>query len=155
MIGICLRGPPGWGENLAPIDTVINTFGGRWFNLAWQAQMTTPEMTRAVSSYVSMLQKYGEPGAPEDGFSECGTHYARATRPCGTTRPPRSAPSRTRRAARWPAATAIRGRRARTAARQERPGTGGAGLRREDAAVRRSRRRGPAGPLPGRCRRSR
>ena len=40
----------------------------------------------------------------------------------------------------------------------ERPGIGGAGLRREAAeaaAVRRPRRPGPAGPLPGRCRRSR
>ena len=74
--GICLRGLPGWGENLAPIDTVINTFGGRWFNTAWQAQMTSPEVTRAVSSYVSMVQKYGEPGAPESGFSECLTLYS-------------------------------------------------------------------------------
>ena len=74
--GICLRGLPGWGENLAPIDTVINAFGGRWFNPAWQAQMTSPEVTRAVSTYVSMLQKYGEPGAPEDGFSECETLYS-------------------------------------------------------------------------------
>ena len=34
MAGICLRGDPGWGENLAPIDTVINSFGGRWYDLA-------------------------------------------------------------------------------------------------------------------------
>ena len=76
MVGICLRGDPGWGENLAPINTVINSFGGRWFNPAWQAQMTTPEVTRAVSTYVSILQKYGEPGAPEAGFSECATLYS-------------------------------------------------------------------------------
>jgi sorbitol/mannitol transport system substrate-binding protein len=75
MVGICLRGLPGWGENLAPIDTVINSFGGRWFNPAWQAQMTSPAVTRAVSTYVSMVQKYGEPGAPEAGFSECATLY--------------------------------------------------------------------------------
>ncbi len=74
--GICLRGLPGWGENLAPIDTVINAFGGRWFNMAWQAQLTSPEVTRAVSTYVSMAQKYGEPDAPEDGFSECETLYS-------------------------------------------------------------------------------
>src|ERR1035438_8502943 len=71
--GICLRGDPGWGENLAPIDTVINSFGGRWFNPAWQAQLTSPEVQRAVSTYVSILQKYGEPGAPEAGFSQCAT----------------------------------------------------------------------------------
>src|ERR1035437_9267783 len=74
--GICLRGDPGWGENLAPINTVINSFGGRWFNPAWQAQLTSPEVERAVSTYVSMLQKYGEPGAPEAGFSQCATLYS-------------------------------------------------------------------------------
>src|SRR5882757_3764149 len=73
--GICLRGDPGWGENLAPMNTVINSFGGRWFTPGWQAQLTSPEVTRAVSSYVSVLQKYGEPGAPQAGFSECATHY--------------------------------------------------------------------------------
>jgi sorbitol/mannitol transport system substrate-binding protein len=76
LIGICLRGDPGWGENLAPMDTVINSFGGRWYNPAWQAQMTSPEVTQAVSFYVSLLQKYGEPGAPEAGFSECATLYS-------------------------------------------------------------------------------
>ena len=74
--GICLRGLPGWGENLAPIDTVINTFGGRWFNTAWQAQLTSPEVTRAVGSYVSLVQQYGEPDAPVDGFTECSTLYS-------------------------------------------------------------------------------
>jgi len=75
MAGICLRGDPGWGENLAPIDTVINSFGGRWYDLAWQAQLTTPEVEHAVTRYVSVLQQYGEPGAPEAGFSECATLY--------------------------------------------------------------------------------
>jgi sorbitol/mannitol transport system substrate-binding protein len=75
-VGICLRGDPGWGENLAPIDTVINSFGGRWFDPAWNAQLTTPEVEHAVSLYVSMLRAYGEPGAPEAGFTECATHYS-------------------------------------------------------------------------------
>jgi len=73
--GICLRGDPGWGENLAPIDTAINSFGGRWFDMSWRAQLTSPEVERAVGTYVSVLQKYGEPGAPEAGFSECATLY--------------------------------------------------------------------------------
>src|SRR5712692_842841 len=33
--GICPRGLPGWGEQLAPLDTVVNTFGGRWFDPQW------------------------------------------------------------------------------------------------------------------------
>ncbi len=75
LVGICLRGVPGWGENLAPINTVINSFGGRWYDPAWQAQLTSPEVHRAVSMYVSLVRKYGEPGAPSAGFSECATLY--------------------------------------------------------------------------------
>src|SRR3984885_7049345 len=29
--GICLRGLAGWGDNMASLDTVINTFGGEWY----------------------------------------------------------------------------------------------------------------------------
>ena len=75
LAGICLRGDPGWGENLAPMNTVINSFGGRWYDLAWQAQLTSPEVERAVSMYVSLVRTYGEPGAPSAGFSECATLY--------------------------------------------------------------------------------
>src|ERR1700704_2292248 len=40
--GIWLRGLPGWGEQLAPLDTVVNTFGGRWFDPQWNATLNTP-----------------------------------------------------------------------------------------------------------------
>src|SRR6202046_5402774 len=30
--GICLRGLAGWGDNMASLDTVINTFGGEWYH---------------------------------------------------------------------------------------------------------------------------
>ncbi len=95
--GICLRGDPGWGENLAPIDTVINSFGGRWFNLAWQAQLTSPEVEHAVSSYVIAAAEVRRAGRPGGGLLRV-RHPVRpgATRPCGTTRPRRSASSRTR-----------------------------------------------------------
>src|ERR1700753_441686 len=76
LVGICLRGDPGWGENLAPMDTVINSYGGRWFNVQWEAQLTSPQVTAAVTDYVNLLQKYGEPGAPAGGFSECATLYS-------------------------------------------------------------------------------
>ena len=43
MYGICLRGKAGWGENMAYGTTVVNTFGGRWFDEKWNAQLTSPE----------------------------------------------------------------------------------------------------------------
>jgi sorbitol/mannitol transport system substrate-binding protein len=73
--GICLRGLPGWGEQLAPLDTVINTFGGRWYDPKWNAQLTSPATTKAVSFYLSLIKQAGEPGAPNAGFSECLTAY--------------------------------------------------------------------------------
>jgi sorbitol/mannitol transport system substrate-binding protein len=75
MTGICLRGKPGWGEVLAPLDTVINTFGGRWYDEQWNAQLTSPEVKKAVNFYVDTVRKYGEPGAATSGFQECATQF--------------------------------------------------------------------------------
>ena len=38
VYGICLRGEPGWGQNVAYISTLVNTFGGRWVDLDWKPQ---------------------------------------------------------------------------------------------------------------------
>jgi sorbitol/mannitol transport system substrate-binding protein len=76
MAGICLRGLPGWGEVLAPLDTAILTFGGRWYDENWNAHLTDPATKEAVQFYVDTVRKYGEPGAPNAGFSECLTAMA-------------------------------------------------------------------------------
>src|ERR1700737_2201070 len=73
--GICLRGLPGWGEQLAPLDTVVNTYGGRWFDMNWNAQLTTPAWKSAVTFYTSLLKDAGEPGAGNAGFTECLNAY--------------------------------------------------------------------------------
>jgi sorbitol/mannitol transport system substrate-binding protein len=73
--GICLRGLPGWGEQLAPLNTVINTFGGRWYDEEWNAQLTAPATAKAVTFYLDLIEDAGEPGAPNAGFSECLTAY--------------------------------------------------------------------------------
>src|SRR5712692_2466384 len=54
--GICLRGLPGWGEQLAPLDTVVNTFGGRWFDMSWNAQLNSPAWHDALTFYVNLLK---------------------------------------------------------------------------------------------------
>src|SRR5438309_7336931 len=73
--GICLRGLPGWGEQLAPLDTVVNTFGGRWFDQNWNAQLTTQPWHDALTFYVNLLKSAGEPGAGNAGFTECLNAY--------------------------------------------------------------------------------
>ena len=75
VAGICLRGQEGWGENLAALDTVINTGGGSWFNTKWQPQFDSPATTNAVNFYVNLVKKDGESGASNDGFTECESDY--------------------------------------------------------------------------------
>ena len=71
VTGILLRGQSGWGMNMAPLDTMINTFGGSWFDLQWKPQLSSPPVQQAVTFYVNLLQKYGEPGASTSGWEEC------------------------------------------------------------------------------------
>jgi sorbitol/mannitol transport system substrate-binding protein len=70
VYGICLRGKAGWGENMAYLTTRVNTYGGRWFDEKWNAQLTSPEWKKAVSSYVELMKKNGPPGASSNGFNE-------------------------------------------------------------------------------------
>jgi sorbitol/mannitol transport system substrate-binding protein len=76
VAGICLRGLPGWGEMGAPLGTVINTFGGRWYDAGWNAQLTFPQTTEAIKFYVDAVKAVGEPGATQSGFTECETLMA-------------------------------------------------------------------------------
>jgi sorbitol/mannitol transport system substrate-binding protein len=71
MRGICLRGQPGWGQVFAPLTTVVNTFGGTWFEKDWTAKVDAAEFTAATKFYVDLVQKHGENGAPQAGFTEC------------------------------------------------------------------------------------
>jgi len=73
--GICLRGLAGWGDNMAALDTVVNTFGGEWFNMNWQPQLTSPAFENATNFYVNLIRKYGEPGASNDSFNQLLTLY--------------------------------------------------------------------------------
>lgn len=68
--GMCLRGKAGWGENMALLTTMANTFGARWFDEQWQPQLTSPEWTAAANFYINTLTKYGPPGVSSNGFNE-------------------------------------------------------------------------------------
>ncbi|WP_036320914.1 ABC transporter substrate-binding protein [Microbacterium indicum] len=74
MKGICLRGLPGWGQMFAPLTTVVNTFGGTWWDEDWNAQVDSPEFTEAVEFYVDLIREHGESGAAQSGYTECLTN---------------------------------------------------------------------------------
>jgi sorbitol/mannitol transport system substrate-binding protein len=73
--GICLRGLAGWGDNMAALDTVINTFGGQWYDTNWKAQLDSPAVSQAANFYVNLVKQYGEPGASNDSFNQLLTLY--------------------------------------------------------------------------------
>ena len=75
VAGICLRGLAGWGDNMASLDTVVNTYGGQWFNMQWQPQLTSPAFENATNFYVNLVRKYGESGASNDSFNQLLTLY--------------------------------------------------------------------------------
>ncbi|MEJ8850280.1 sugar ABC transporter substrate-binding protein [Variovorax rhizosphaerae] len=70
VYGICLRGKPGWGDNMGPLSTVANTFGGQWFNMEWKPQLDTKPWHDAITFYVDLMKAYGPPGASANSFNE-------------------------------------------------------------------------------------
>ena len=68
--GICLRGKPGWGDNMAFITTMANSFGAKWFNDDWTPDLDSPAWNHAVNFYVDLLTKYGPPGSSGNSFNE-------------------------------------------------------------------------------------
>lgn len=71
MAGICLRGQVGWGQVFAPLTTVVNTFGGTWFDDEWNAGVNAPEFAEATQFYVDLVREHGQEDASQAGFTEC------------------------------------------------------------------------------------
>lgn len=68
--GLCLRGKPGWGENMALITTLANGYGSTWFNAQWAPQFNGKAWKDALNFYVNNLKQFGPPGASSNGFNE-------------------------------------------------------------------------------------
>ncbi|MBK1622130.1 ABC transporter substrate-binding protein [Afifella marina] len=70
VYGICLRGKPGWGENMAFLTAMANSYGAAWFDKDWKAQLDSDEWKAAVNDYLDMMNEDGPPGASSNGFNE-------------------------------------------------------------------------------------
>ena len=70
VYGVCLRGKAGWGENMAFLTAMSNSFGARWFDEAWNPQFDSPEWKATLDFYLNLMTKYGPPGASNNGFNE-------------------------------------------------------------------------------------
>lgn len=70
VYGLCLRGKAGWGENMALITAMANSYGARLFDERWRPQFDSPAWRTTVTTYVEALRRYGPPGAVANGFNE-------------------------------------------------------------------------------------
>jgi len=70
VYGLCLRGKPGWGDNMAFLTTMVNTYGGQWFDVNWKPQIDSKPWHDAITQYVDLMKKYGPPGASANSFNE-------------------------------------------------------------------------------------
>ena len=70
IYGMCLRGKPGWGENMAYVTSLVNAEGGQWFDMQWKPTIDTPAWHTAISFYDDILKADGPPGATSNGFNE-------------------------------------------------------------------------------------
>jgi sorbitol/mannitol transport system substrate-binding protein len=70
VFGICLRGKPGWGDNMTIVSTMANGFGGQWFDMNWRPQVDSKPWKEAVAFYIALLHDYGPPNSSENSFNE-------------------------------------------------------------------------------------
>ncbi len=68
--GICLRGKAGWGENMAFITAMSNSFGARWFDENWKPTFDSAEWKDTLNTYLTVMKDAGPEGASGNGFSE-------------------------------------------------------------------------------------
>ena len=68
--GVCLRGKAGWGENMAFLTAMSNSFGARWFDEKWNPQFDQPEWKKTLDFYVKLMKDAGPDGASSNGFNE-------------------------------------------------------------------------------------
>jgi len=68
--GICLRGKAGWGENMAFLTAMSNSFGARWFDEQWKPQFDQPEWKDTLQFYVDLMKADGPAGSSSNGFNE-------------------------------------------------------------------------------------
>ena len=70
VYGVCLRGKAGWGENMAFLTAMSNSFGARWFDENWNPQFDSEAWANTLNFYLDLMNNYGPPGASNNGFNE-------------------------------------------------------------------------------------
>ncbi|MGB7448708.1 MAG: sugar ABC transporter substrate-binding protein [Ornithinimicrobium sp.] len=67
--GICLRGKPGWGENMGFLTAMAHSYGARWFDEDWRAQLDSDAWLEATADYLE-LAEYAPSTVTRNGYQE-------------------------------------------------------------------------------------
>ncbi|MDC7241029.1 MAG: sugar ABC transporter substrate-binding protein [Spirochaetales bacterium] len=71
IVGMTMRGAPGWGMSGAPFVTIVNAFGGRFYDMNWNATIDTPEQRAAWQMYKKILREAGQEDILSYTYNEC------------------------------------------------------------------------------------
>ena len=71
IVGMTMRGAPGWGMSGAPFVTIVNAFGGRFYDMNWKATVDTPEQRAAWQMYKKILRDAGQKDILSYTYNEC------------------------------------------------------------------------------------
>lgn len=71
IVGMTMRGAPGWGMSGAPFVTMVNAFGGRFFDMNWHATVDTPQQRAAWEMYKNILRDAGQKDILSYTYNEC------------------------------------------------------------------------------------
>ena len=78
IAGVCLRGLRGWGDFGASLTTVVNTFGGTWWEANYDGTPAQPQINQpdsrfraAVEFYLDLAADAGPATFTENSFPQC------------------------------------------------------------------------------------
>ena len=71
---------------MAFLGTLVNTFGGRWFDMDWKPQLTSQPWEKAITFYVDLMKADGPPGARRMASTKTRLYLPAASARSGSTR---------------------------------------------------------------------
>lgn len=70
IVGMALRGKPGYGENMYVFGTILYGYGAQWFDMNWKPQLQTKEMKAAWEFYKKIENETGAKDVTSNGYTE-------------------------------------------------------------------------------------
>ncbi len=75
IAGIAIRGLAGYGENMYIFGSIMNAFGGQYYDMQWNATYDTAEVRNAWQFYKKLLT-VAEDSPTTSGYTECLNLFA-------------------------------------------------------------------------------